>query len=745
MLRDLDLTIEAGERVLLVGPSGSGKSTLLRALAGLLETADAGELSGTVTLDGVAPGDRPGSVGLVLQEPGAGVVAATVARDVAFGPENVGMPRAEMPGRVASALAAVRLAPDRGAVADPQVLPASGVDEVAGLGGAAGAWPTSALSGGQTQRLALAGALALEPSLLLLDEPTAMLDAENAQSVRAAVDEVVTARGLTLVVVEHLLGPWVDLVDRLVVLDEDGGVVADGPVRKTLASEGERLLAMGVWVPGAAAPTPIEVDPALVARASTRHTESALAATELTVARTTRTVDGVATTRVAARTSEPLVVGAGQLHALVGPSGSGKSTILHALAGFLTPTTGRVETGAGAVVADLDPAGLAAHVAWVPQWSSSTVVARTVLDEVLVTAQALGRLDAGSETRARALLDVLGLGPLASADPRQLSGGEQRRLAVAAALFHGPELVLADEPTVGQDRHTWAAVVGLLAAYRSGGGAIVTATHDAHVITRAGDRVHRLTAPPSAPGPRGGEPLLAGRGPLALLLGSALAVPAGVLSPGWRPSLVLLGIQLVLAVSGLVSVRAGVIAPLRALLTRLVPGLLAAVSVAWSTWLLGGRDLALAGNGLTRVLLIVLPSAVLLPFIDTDRLGDQLAQTLHLPDRPVVAVSAAMHRMQSFGQIWEEIARARRIRGLAATWRRPATIVGHVLALTIGLLLRALRSAAELAVAMDARGFARAQRRTWFHPARWTWGDTALVALSALPAVVAVAFAVAGR
>ena len=93
VLTDLTLRFGAGERVLLVGPSGSGKSTVLRAVAGLLLTADAGDLSGTVLVDGVAPGSVAGSVGLVLQDPGAGVVASTAARDVAFGLENLGMPR----------------------------------------------------------------------------------------------------------------------------------------------------------------------------------------------------------------------------------------------------------------------------------------------------------------------------------------------------------------------------------------------------------------------------------------------------------------------------------------------------------------------------------------------------------------------------------------------------------------------------------------------------------------------------
>ena len=203
VLDGLDLTIAAGERVLLAGPSGSGKSTLLRALAGLLLTADSGELAGAVTLDG-EPDHRAGSVGLVLQDPGAGVVASSIGRDVAFGLENVGVPRDAMPGLVAAALAEV------GLDLPPDSSPLT-------------------LSGGEAQRLALAGALVMQPRLLLLDEPTAMLDATTAAGVRDVVAEVVERRGLTLVVVEHRLTGWLDLVDRLVVLDDEGRIVADGP------------------------------------------------------------------------------------------------------------------------------------------------------------------------------------------------------------------------------------------------------------------------------------------------------------------------------------------------------------------------------------------------------------------------------------------------------------------------------------------------------------------------------------
>jgi energy-coupling factor transporter ATP-binding protein EcfA2/energy-coupling factor transporter transmembrane protein EcfT len=753
VLREVTLSLAAGERVLLVGPSGSGKSTLLRALAGLLETVDAGELTGRVAVDGDAPGARPGAVGLVLQEPGAGVVAATVGRDVAFGPENVGLPRDRMPPVVAAALSAV------------------------GLGDLPHDTPTSALSGGQTQRLALAGALALDPSVLLLDEPTAMLDPGSAAEVRAAVATLVARDRRTLVVVEHVLGPWVDLVERLVVLSEDGRVAADGPVREVLARERCRLIDLGIWVPGEPAPAPVPVDPGLLlvrpdggraapegvgaepgveGDAGSPGTVAALRTDAFVVERTTRLLDGTTRTLRAADLAEGLAATPGTLTVLVGPSGSGKSTVLHALAGFVgavpadavrvpSPRRGpdlSVDTRTGAEVppSSLSAPDLARSIAWVPQWSSSTIVADTVLDEVLLTSRALGDTEAATTERGRGLLAALGLDHLERADPRELSGGEQRRLAVAAALLHGPPVLLADEPTVGQDRRTWAALVGLLAAYRAAGGAVLSATHDQHVVARATTQRRLWAAPRPEPDAQRRVPLLARCGPLALLAAALLAVPAGILSPHWTTSLLVLATQALLATVALAAPGRGPrpTGRTRRVALRTLPGLLAALSVGWSTWWLAGHDADAALTVALRVLVIVLPSAVVIPWMDPDALGDHLAQRLHLPDRPVVATAAALQRIHTFGEIWSEIGRARRVRGLEASWRRPAALAAHLGAVTTGLLVRTLRAAAELAVAMDARGFATAQARTWWAPATWGWRDTAFTALATLPLVVAV-------
>ncbi len=719
VLCGIDLVIPAGQRLLLVGPSGSGKSTLLRGLAGVLEVADAGDRSGSVLLDGVDPGARAGAVGLVLQEPGAGVVSATIGRDVAFGLENTGMPPAAMPARVAAALAAVHLAM-------PQDT------------------PTHALSGGEQQRLALAGALALEPSLLLLDEPTAMLDPQNAASVRDVVDEVTGSRQLTTVVVEHRLGPWVEFADRLVVLDDAGRIVADGDPRQVLTQHGEALAAQGIWVPGVPDPPPRPVPAGTFGPGRLGAHVVALDAVDLRVERSVRRLDGSTRTSVAVD-GQWLQLRAAESHALVGPSGAGKSTLMLALAGLVDRQDGQVRVHPDlAVGAHRDPRDwgtkeVARTLAWVPQWASSTLVATTVLDEVMTTSRALGLVESEALERCRSLLAALGLDHLEQADPRHLSGGEQRRLAMASAVAHQPAVLLADEATVGQDRHTWAAVVGILEALRDAGSAVVVTTHDDGVVARA-DRVTtiaRPVQPPTPPTPR--RPLAARAGPLALLGASLLAIPAGVAAPHWRTSLAVLATQVVLAVLALAAPGEGVNprGRTRGVALRMVPGLLGAVSVAWSTWLLGSRDLDVVATAGLRVLIIVLPSAVLIQHIDADALGDHLAQQLRLPARPVVALAAALQRVHTFGDIWAEIARARRVRGIAATARSPRSVLDQIWAMTLGMLVRSLQAAAALAVAMDARGFATASRRTWAQPARWRVGDTLVLLLSLAPIAVA--------
>ncbi|MDA3642898.1 ATP-binding cassette domain-containing protein [Saccharopolyspora indica] len=443
----LDLDVRPGERILLAGPSGAGKSTVIHALAGVLGGALPGEMSGEVRVDG--------QIGLVLQNPGAAVVADRIGRDVAFGPENSGLAREEIWRRVAEALELVGL---------PHP-----VDR-----------PTSALSGGELQRLALAGVLALRPSVLLLDEPTSMLDADNADRVRTAVADVVASTGASLVVVDHRIGPWLDLVHRVVVLDSGGRIAHDVDPGTCRAQLTEELGRAGVWMPGLPPPEPVDVPPALVAPDSPGPRFDVR---DLGVDLVARRMRGTAP--VVALDEVSTEVLPGQVSVFTGASGAGKSTLLAALAGLVRPDRGGIG-GTPVPLHRMRSAELARTVGWVPQNPEHGFLTTSVRQEITRTGHKLGTGVAVEE-----VLDVLGLGSLAEANPYRLSGGEQRRVALAAALAHRPGALMLDEPTVGQDRRTWAAIAGWVRAAARAGATAGASTHDQALIDLA-DRETRL-------------------------------------------------------------------------------------------------------------------------------------------------------------------------------------------------------------------------------------------------------------
>jgi energy-coupling factor transporter ATP-binding protein EcfA2 len=180
--------------------------------------------------------------------------------------------------------------------------------------------------------------------------------------------------------------------------------------------------------------------------------------------------------------------------AVTGASGSGKSTLLGLLAGLDRPDDGEVRAGPalatqqGSAPWAWRSLDLAARLAWVPQRPEHGVVTHTVRDEVLAGSRALSRPEGEAVARADALLEVFGLSALSGASPYHLSGGEKRRLMVAAALAHGPAGVLLDEPTVGQDRRTWAVVTGACRAAAAAGAGAAMATHDTGAVRAVTDR-----------------------------------------------------------------------------------------------------------------------------------------------------------------------------------------------------------------------------------------------------------------
>ena len=458
-LRGVDLVIEAGERVLLLGPSGAGKSTFLAAVAGLLDPRSA-ELTGTLLVDGLDPRDARDRTGLLFQDPEAQIVMARAGDEVAFGLENRCVPPEAIWPRVDAALAAVDFPYGRDR-------------------------STEALSGGEQQRLALAATLALAPGLLMLDEPTANLDPDAAAAVRGVVGEAVDRLGATLILVEHRVGEFLPLVDRVVVLEAGGGVVADGAPRAVFADHGARLAEAGVWIP--------DHPPAAARRAEPPPPETLVIADEATYRYRSELRDALAAVSVSVRSSEAI--------AFVGPTGSGKSTLALLLAGLLVPSAGDVVAGEALApgrgreaISGWRARELAAHIGTVFQDPEHQFLAGTVREELLLGPRRAGVSAAAAAVRVDELLERLRLGSLAEVNPFTLSGGEQRRLSVATALATAPRLLVLDEPTFGQDRRTWAELVHLLSALRDDGRGICVATHDRAFEHAIADRTLRLGA-----------------------------------------------------------------------------------------------------------------------------------------------------------------------------------------------------------------------------------------------------------
>ncbi len=479
----LDLDIRPGERVLLLGPSGAGKSTLLHALAGVLGDGASGpagdsddsDETGSLLIDGAPPRAQRGRAGLVQQDPETQVVLSRLGDDVAFGAENLSVPAAEIWPRVREAL-----------------------DDV-GLGRLPLDHPTSALSGGQKQRLALAGILAMRPGVLLLDEPTANLDPAGVLEVRDAVGRCLDKTGATLVVVEHRVAVWKDLVDRIVVLQPgsatDSAVLIDGPPDQVLAEARDMLIGAGVWVPGYVPGTRTRTAPA--------SGQLLLAAEGLAVSRERPRRAGL---REGFRTIAPRAVQsgiatqvrAGEALTITGQNGSGKSTLALTLAGLLRPVAGtvcapaelnsRVGDGAGTDPYRWKAQQLIARIGTVFQEPEHQFVTGKVLDELMFGPRHLGY----GEDRVDELLERLRLTGLVDANPYTLSGGEKRRLSVATVLAAHPQVLVLDEPTFGQDANTWAELASFLSELLDAGTAVVSVTHDAEFSAVLGGTELRL-------------------------------------------------------------------------------------------------------------------------------------------------------------------------------------------------------------------------------------------------------------
>lgn len=469
VLNDISLTIEQGERICILGPNGSGKSTLAQVLCGL-EAPDEGtvELAGRLAFDGTtvdadAYRNARQATGLVFQNPEDQIVTSIVADDVAFGPENLGVTHNDIIRRVDEELA--RVAMSAYAQANP-----------------------SRLSGGQQQRVAIASALAMHPAMLVLDEPGAMLDVRGRRGIMRVLGELQKA-GTTLVHITHFMDEALE-ADRVIVMSQ-GQIVLTGTPREVFA-HADTLRLLGLDVPFA---TQVALDLGLpscctcdelaheiLARLGTSafHVDSkkgvsAQGAQEVQTAQQPQEAQdshhesqeetscalvshAVAFSEVDFRYgSAPtlshisLRVQPGELIALVGQTGSGKSTIARLTCALAQPDSGTVDVMGISTDSRSHRRKLRSHVGYVMQRPERQLFAETVYEDIAYGPRNLKLSVDEVDRRVKAELAFVGLSDKAQASPFDLSGGQQRLVALAGVLAMEPELLVLDEPIAGLD------------------------------------------------------------------------------------------------------------------------------------------------------------------------------------------------------------------------------------------------------------------------------------------------------
>jgi energy-coupling factor transporter ATP-binding protein EcfA2 len=468
-IRHLDLAVEAGEVLLVAGPSGCGKSTLIRAINGLIPHAYPGDLQGTVRVAGALTieqrlRDISRAVGTVLQDPAKQIVGATVEAELAFGPENLGIERAEIRRRIAD------------------------VADRAGIRGLLGR-ETAALSGGERQLLAMGGTLMLSPRIYVVDEPLANLDPATAARLlgilRSLADE-----GHAIVIVEHRVEEALDLRPDRVLYLEEGEARYLGDVAGFLHVADPDA----VKLPFDAVLARFRADPALAQLLARRGRGSPhrAAATPAAGEPPRLEFSGV---RAGFGDHEVLRgidarFGRREIVAVLGPNGSGKTTLFRTAMRLMRLTAGDVRVD-GRPASERTVADLATTFGYVFQSPSQMLFARTVREELVFGPRNLGRDPEAfdgivADALRRTSLDTLE--QILERPPLTLSFGQQKRLALAIALALEPPTLILDEPSAGQDHRTAREFMGEVVSI-PGLESIYLVTHDVDLALTHADRI----------------------------------------------------------------------------------------------------------------------------------------------------------------------------------------------------------------------------------------------------------------
>ena len=495
-LDNVSLTVNEGDFIGIIGPSGAGKSTLAACLSGAIPHHYTGELFGTTIVDGadtcdITLTDISRIVGSVNQDIDAQMVASVVEDELLFGLENFGVPHDEFEGRIERTLATV------------------GISELRHR-------EIATLSGGQKQKVAIAAILALEPRVLVLDEPTAALDPVSSRIVFETLADINRRLGVTVIVIEQKVALLSTYCSRILVMDH-GSIALTGTPHEVFGHSGN-LRAIGVD-----SPRTVRISNSLVRDGLTDRSEPCLNVDEAygLIRDILAGVEGIADTAADAPEPSPhtparphadgatpiltlehvgftypgggasvedlsMTVYPGELVGIVGQNGAGKTTLTKLLNGLLKPSAGTVRV-AGLDTRETPVSTIAAHVATLFQNPDRQICKNTVIDEVAFGLELTGVDGAEARERARAVIKRFGL-PATEA-PFSLSRGQRQMVALAGVVVMEPEIVLLDEPTSGLDYRECMTVMETVSDMADHGCAVIMVCHDMEVVSDFAERI----------------------------------------------------------------------------------------------------------------------------------------------------------------------------------------------------------------------------------------------------------------
>ena len=757
-LDGVDLTVRAGERVCIVGPNGSGKSTLSRIVAGLA-APDAGTVTvlGERVFDGDAGPDPDAyrrarrGIGAVFQNPEDQLVTTVVEDDVAFGPENLGIAHDDIGRRIAEALQAVDMTESR--AADPTVM-----------------------SGGQQQRIAIAGTMAMHPAMVVFDEPTAMLDGAARAEVMAVLDSL-QARGVTIVHITHHADETLR-ADRVIRM-ESGRIVSEGRPRRDDAARAASADQPRPHSDGGDEPQP-DSEPII----AVEHVFFTYPG------QTSPVIDDLS-----------LNIARGETVALMGHNGAGKTTLARLLCALERPDDGSI-TVAGVPVAlarggrrttarerrsgtagtghvrkprtasRTQRRALRRHVGYVMQHPERQLFADTVAQDVAYGPRNQGLPEAAVREHVEWALQLLRIGHLADRSPFALSGGQQRLAAIAGVLACRPDVLIMDEPTAGLDARASARIHDLIRTLRAQGVTVLVITHSAAEAAAIGARIITMGQPPhthqSSPhrravARRGGhgfgrcgrhQRTVGNPGPrVKMVTFLVLMFTAFAISNAWQLGLAAALTAGIIAVGRLNPLR--LLAAVRLILSMLVVmGLLnlffargGDVLAAWGPLTITTGGVQTAALYTLRFALVIVLGAVMMetttPTALTDAIGSLLSPLrrfgVHTQEIALV-LSLALRFLPTLAREAHAVIDAQSARGGDIETGSPAKRLRALTAIVVPVFAGTLRHADNLALALDARCYEEGAHRTHWRRMRVRRRDLLFITVAVLYLFALMAF-----